>query len=140
MIAWVLGGQILFEISRSYGKLQIAKVLSASQIKKLSHMVEGKGLLHAILVRMVVHGDMVSYAFGLFTNIPRWEFGIVSAIGVAPAAILYAYFGSLPTLFQFGMIAAVVIMLGGYALVKWRNETSFSSHHLAFQNGNGLTH
>jgi len=120
LVAWVLGGQILFEVSRMFGKPLMTKVFSASQLQTFSRLVQGKGMMHSILVRLIVHGDVISYAFGLFTDIRRMEFCLVSAIGVAPAAVLYAYFGSLTFSVQLGIIAAVLLVLGVYWVVQSR--------------------
>ncbi|MDB4978398.1 MAG: hypothetical protein JWM56_584 [Candidatus Peribacteria bacterium] len=105
-LSWVLGSQILFEAARYFGKPVIGKFVSVSQLKTMSGLVEGKSMFHGIFMRMVLHGDIVSYAFGLFTDTSRLEFCIITAIGVAPGAVMYAYFGSLPLTYQVGMALA----------------------------------
>jgi len=36
--------------------------------------VKTKGFAHYVFIRMVMHGDISSYALGIFTDISRWEF------------------------------------------------------------------
>ncbi len=110
LVAWVIGGQILFEAARRFGRPLVAKVLPARALSAAAGIVRG-GFLHSVLVRTVLHGDLVSYAFGLFSGVGRVEYAAVSAIGVAPAAVLYAYLGSLPLWIQLSALAAVGALL-----------------------------
>src|SRR5205085_1276550 len=100
LLAWVIGGQILFEFSRAVGKPVIRKMMSEKRLQAIEHLVDKKGLFNALMIRMFVHEDLVSYAFGMFSSISRWEFLLVTAIGVAPGAYLYSYFGSLPIIYE----------------------------------------
>ncbi len=127
VVAWVAGGQILFEVARVFGKPVVSKVLSPSQLRTFSRIVGGKGLLHAILIRLVVHGDMISYAFGLFTSMRRSEFLLTSAVGVLPAAVIYAYLGSMPFIVQVGLMGIGLGALGGVWLARSRRTRERST-------------
>ncbi len=113
--AWTLGGQILFEVSRLLGRTKMMKYLPPAQIETLHTLIRDKGLIHSILIRMVVHGDIVSYAFGLFTKVNRWEFFLITAVGVFPSALLYSLFGELPVKYQ--LLMAVVILF--FLVLYW---------------------
>ncbi len=122
LVAWVLGAQLLFEFSRFVGKPFMMKIIPTSQLDTIATLVQGDGLLHAIFIRMVVHADIVSYAFGMFTDINRWKFLLVTIIGVGPGAVLYAYFGSLPIVYQIGMALAGIIAFAVYWSIGERRE------------------
>ncbi len=117
-LAWVLGSQMLFEFSRDFGRPVIDKYVSTRYLHHIARLIEGKGILQALFIRMVAHGDTVSYAFGMFTKVSRTEFLIVTAIGVAPGAFMYAYFGSLPFQYQLGLLAFGISMLLIYILLE----------------------
>ena len=117
-LSWVLGSQILFEGSRFFGKRFAAKLLSESQLHAVADMVHDKGMAHALLLRMFVHGDIVSYAFGIFTHISRWNFLWITAVGVAPGAFVYAYFGSLPFVYQVSMAVLGLVILTAYWILE----------------------
>lgn len=114
LIAWVLGGQMLFEFSRAVGKPVIKKMISEEKMKAISSLVDKKGIFNALMIRMFVHEDLVSYAFGMFSNISRWAFLFVTVVGVAPGAFLYAYFGSLPILYEVAFATLGISGLVGY--------------------------
>lgn len=110
-LAWTLGGQILFEVSRLLGRTKMMKYLPPAQIETIHTLIRDKGLVHSILIRMVVHGDIISYAFGLFTKVNRWEFFLITALGVFPSAVLYALFGELPVKYQIVMAGVILFFL-----------------------------
>ncbi|MDB4977961.1 MAG: hypothetical protein JWM56_147 [Candidatus Peribacteria bacterium] len=126
LLSWVLGGQILFEASRYFGKPLIGKYMQSSRLDSIAHLVQGN-FLHSLFIRMIVHGDIVSYAFGIFTTIGRWEFLAVTALGVAPGAFMYAYFGSLPFQYQLGMALLGLLLITSYYIVDLKKPDFFRS-------------
>jgi uncharacterized membrane protein YdjX (TVP38/TMEM64 family) len=119
-IAWVLGSQIIFEFARLVGKPVVLRVAGREKLEQVESLVHSGGFLSAVFVRMVVHGDLVSYAFGIFTGISRWKFLAVTAIGVAPGAVAYAYLGSLPFAYQVGLTAVSVVAFALYWALRGR--------------------
>ena len=126
-LSWILGSQLLFEASRAFGKPLIKSVMIPSHVKTIASLVDDKGILSAIFIRMVVHADMVSYAFGMFTNVNRWKFLLITAVGVAPGAITYSYFGSLPLPYQIGMALVGLAAAGAYWAYDARKHPSSSA-------------
>ncbi len=108
--AWVIGGQILFVFARTFGKPFVTKMLPESQMTMLQELVRDKGFMHSVLIRFVFHGDIISYAFGIFTHISGVRFFFVTLLASAPSATAYAYYGSLPISYQLG-IGGIVILL-----------------------------
>jgi uncharacterized membrane protein YdjX (TVP38/TMEM64 family) len=122
ILAWVIGGQILFEAARFLGKPVMMKFIPTSEFYSIATLLKGKGLLHSILIRMVFHGDIISYAFGLFTHVNSLEFCLVTAVGVTPSAFLYSYFGSLSFRYQLAFIAIALVALVIYWFIDWRQS------------------
>ncbi len=120
LIAWVIGGQIVFEVSRRLGRGFVGRFVQPSYLEQIRKIVSDKGIIHSILVRMVVHADIVSIGFGVFTHVGSAEFLLVTAIGVAPSAILYAYFGSLTFVRQITIAGIALSLLILYWIVDWR--------------------
>jgi uncharacterized membrane protein YdjX (TVP38/TMEM64 family) len=123
ILAWVLGGQILFELARHLGKSWVKKLIPAAQLDTVHAMIRDKNIFHAILIRTVIHGDIVSYAFGILTDISRWEFMLVTALGVAPSAIIYSLYGSMPLHLQVYLgILCIVGIVAFWAGNNWRKS------------------
>ncbi len=133
IIAWVIGGQLLFEVSRGLGKPAMMKFIPKPQLDMIAHMVMQKGFIHSVLVRMLVHGDIVSYGFGIFTNVSRWDFLFVTLIGVTPGALVYAYMGSLPFQYQAALALAGFLGLVAYWTAEIKNPALFRSMHNRFK-------
>lgn len=103
-LGWVLGGLMLFELSRSVARPYLFRMLPKSHIEGIGNLLSKKGLPQALFVRMVVHDDLVNVAFGAFTTINRWEFLLITALATAPGAVMYAYIGSVP--FRYALLLA----------------------------------
>ena len=112
--AWVIGGQILFIFARKLGKPFVTRMLPESQMATLLRLVRDRGFLHSVLIRLVFHGDIISYAFGIFTHISGLRFFLVTVLAAAPSATAYAYYGSLPVAYQLGIGGIVILLLLGY--------------------------
>jgi|GEM_PF-2573265 len=120
LLAWVIGSQIIFEAARYLGKPYVMRHLSKEKQQMAQKIVHGHGFIHAVMVRLFVHGDIVSYAFGIFTHMNRWTFLAVTAIGVLPGAISYAYVGSMPLTYQIAFVIFAFGAAGIYGLVQWK--------------------
>lgn len=110
LVSWMIGGQVLFELSRALGKPAIEKLVGTEQLESIGKVLQGEKLLRSILLRIVIQSDMVSIAFALFTRMGRGEFLLVTALGAAPWAVTYSLFGVLPLLYQ--ILGAIVVCVG----------------------------
>ena len=121
LLGWVLGSQIIFEVARFVGKPVILRFMPKRHLENIGHLIEGQSLARSIFIRMFAHGDIISYAFGIFTKVNRWEFLLVTTVAIAPGAICAAYFGSLPLVYQVSLAAVGIVILGIY----WTIETKY---------------
>jgi uncharacterized membrane protein YdjX (TVP38/TMEM64 family) len=118
IIAWVAGSQIIFEGARRFGKPFVAKLVPPAKLKRIGKMTEHKSLPRQIVLRWIVRGDILSYAFGLFTAVSRRDFFIITLAGVTPGALTYSYFGSLPLAYQLGIAGLGVTCLAAYWAIE----------------------
>jgi uncharacterized membrane protein YdjX (TVP38/TMEM64 family) len=119
--AWVLGSQLLFELARRLGKPFALKFMSKAKLRHIGTLVEGKSLLRQIAMRWIVHGDLVSYAFGIFTNVTRRNFLLITFIGVLPGAFSTSYFGSLPLAYQAAGASVSILLVAAYLLLQTKH-------------------
>ncbi|MBP9751204.1 MAG: VTT domain-containing protein [Candidatus Peribacteraceae bacterium] len=116
LAVWLLGGQILFELVRLLKRTRFARWLQFSHAHSVRALVEEKTLLQAVLLRLVVEGDVLSYAFGLFSTMGSLEFFRHSLVATLPAAVVYTVVGSLPLLIQ---LSVVVLAAAAFAACRW---------------------
>jgi uncharacterized membrane protein YdjX (TVP38/TMEM64 family) len=119
--AWLIGGQLLFELARAYGKPYVAKLIPARQRATIKRMVQDRGIAHALALRFFTHGDLVSYAYGVFTPVSRWEFFVMTAVGVTPGAIIYSYAGALDLRLQVTIATVGIGLLTAYWILEWKH-------------------
>ncbi len=133
-VAWIVGTQVLFELSRSFARPYLLKLIPKQHVKNIGNLLAKKGLVHAFIVRMTIHDDFVSIAFGIFTKVSRWEFLLISVVTVVPGAVLYAYLGALPLTYALLLAALGIVAFLAYwiistnrkAIVHWfRTSISF---------------
>jgi len=83
-------------------------LISLKSINAIEDKIPEKNLFWtALFLRAVIPADIMSYILGLFTRIKFWPFVVVSLIGMAPAAFLLAYVGTVHPLFQ--VIAFLIV-------------------------------
>jgi hypothetical protein len=116
LAVWLLGGQILFELVRLLKRTRFAGRLELPENHAVRALVEENTLLQAALLRLVVEGDVLSYAFGFFSTMGSLEFFRHSLVATLPAALVYTAVGSLPLLVQ---LSVVVLAAGAFAACRW---------------------
>ncbi len=112
---WVIGGQLLFEIVRLLHHTRFASLLNVPQTRAARRLVDNRGLVHSALLRLLVEGDVMSFAYATFSGIGRWEYLRLSLVATIPTAIVYTYVGSLSWQLQLAAAALIVLLL----LVNW---------------------
>ena len=115
-VSWVIGGQILFEVSRALGRGAVERLAGKAQLESIGTVLRRKGLWQSIIVRLLIQSDLLSCAFAVFTTMTRWEFLVVNATGVALWAVAYAYFGVLSIAWQVMGAGVICILAFGYWL------------------------
>lgn len=122
LVCWMAGSAILFEIARRLGKPAVQRLIPDTQREMIRSLTEDRSLWHGIFVRIIVHGDIVSYGFALFTDISRRRFLLITLIGVAPGAFLYSYFSSLPFEHQLSVAVLGIVALLVYEFFRARSD------------------
>jgi len=101
IIGWTLGAIVAFTLARIYGVPLVKKVTSLKKIQEFEKMIPEKNIfLSIVFLRMSIPVDALSYVLGLFSKINFWQYSLATLIGIAPFAILFAYLGALPFLYQ----------------------------------------
>jgi len=116
IVAWTIGAQIAFYISRIFGKKLVYKIVSAEKIGEIEKRIPEKNTFWSlVLLRMIVPVDILSYAVGLFSKIKAKTFLATTFIGVIPFAFIFAYIGTLSSRIQIivfvEIFAAILLML-----------------------------
>jgi uncharacterized membrane protein YdjX (TVP38/TMEM64 family) len=112
-IGWTAGSLIAFYIARRWGSPIVKKLTSMERVKRLRPYVPRRPFWSIVLLRMVVPMDVISYVLGLFTEMTWWSYGLATALGLLPSALILAYIGKMPRAYD-------IIMFGiGCAVVAW---------------------
>jgi len=124
LLVWTIGGQILFLTVRFLGKPRVTKMIPSKNINAIGGFVEGKGVFSSMLVRFVVDGDILSYAFALFSNIKSWRYFGMSLVSSIPAALMYAYVGNTSFWLQIALMVMVFALFVVHKMFKERVDLS----------------
>ena len=115
-IAWTLGSIIAFLLARTYGRQVIGKVVDMESMQKLEAMMGADNVfVSALLLRMVVPVDILSYALGLFSTIRLVPYSVATAIGIVPFVVFFSYAIWIPPFWQafiaVGIFSTVIVIL-----------------------------
>lgn len=112
LIAWTIGSIIAFALARTYGRKIIGRVVDMGSMQKLERMMGSRNaFISAILLRMVVPVDILSYALGLFSTIGFGQYCVATVIGMIPFVLFFSYAIVIPIQWQ------VVMAVGIFAVV-----------------------
>lgn len=115
VIGWTLGSIIVFFICRKYGVPLIKKFVSLERINKIEAKIPEEGLFFsAVLLRMIIPVDVLSYALSLFTKINFKTYVAATVIGIIPFAFVFSYLGTVPWYYQiagFFMVGLIVALI-----------------------------
>mgnify|MGYP005625517889 CR=1 FL=1 len=118
-IGWLLGSTFAFLIARKWGVPFVSKFISLKKIHHLQESLsEAAGFWNILFLRILLPGDYLSYALGLFTPISFRTYIIATTIGLLPFAISYSYLGTFNILYQGIFMAIVVAIFGTFLLFK----------------------
>ena len=97
LYSWIgalLGAILDFGVARWYGRLVVEQFVNIKYLSMTDTFLQRYGLLAIFITRLtpILPFKVVSYGAGL-TTMPFWEFMIATAIGQAPATILYSILG-----------------------------------------------
>lgn len=116
IIGWTVGAQIAFFIAQRFGKTLIEKIISIEKLKTIEERIPKRRIFWSVVfLRMMIPVDVLSYALGLFSQMKSGAYFFATLIGVTPFAFVFAYMGTIPALYQIG-----VLIIGVIALLLWR--------------------
>ena len=116
---WVLGASIAFWIARRFGMPVVEKMIGSKRIDAVQNRIPKHNLFWMVVaLRMLVSVDILSYALGLFSQMPWQRYVLATAIGVTPFGFYLAYAGTLPFWYQLVAIA-VALAIAAIALVRY---------------------
>jgi uncharacterized membrane protein YdjX (TVP38/TMEM64 family) len=118
-IGWLLGSTFAFLIARKWGVPFVSKFIS---LKKVHHLQESlsetAGFWNILFLRILLPGDYLSYALGLFTPISFRTYILATTIGLLPFAIGYSYLGTFNILYQGIFMAIIVAIFAVFIIFK----------------------
>ena len=115
---WVLGAMAAFLIARVYGVPLVSRITSIERIYEIQKSLSPRHIFwSAVLLRMIMPVDILSYALGLFGLIGWKEYLFATALGVTPFAFAFAYVGTLSVLYQLVILLALAPLI---AVWLWR--------------------
>lgn len=90
----LLGAILDFGVARWYGRLVVDRLVNMKYLSMADNFLQKYGLVAIFITRLtpIIPFKVVSYGAGL-TTMPLWKFAIATAIGQAPAIILYSILG-----------------------------------------------
>ncbi|MBP2626424.1 MAG: associated protein [Firmicutes bacterium] len=97
LYSWIgalLGAILDFGVARWYGRLVVERFINIKYLTMTDMFLDKYGLLAVFVTRLtpIIPFKVVSYGAGL-TIMPLWKFVIATAIGQAPATIMYSILG-----------------------------------------------
>ncbi|MBU6388577.1 VTT domain-containing protein [Patescibacteria group bacterium] len=119
---WTIGASVAFSLARRYGLSLVARIIGARNAAKLHDRVPlGDPFWSVVLLRVLVPVDLLSYALGLFTDMPWRRYVLATLIGVAPFGFVFAYVGALPSWYQFLSFASILVLVS-FMLLQYQRK------------------
>jgi uncharacterized membrane protein YdjX (TVP38/TMEM64 family) len=118
---WSIGSLAAFLLARRFGERLVYRFVDRRHVEELRGKLDGRRLFWLIaFARFVLPVDVVSYAAGMFTKMPWYEYLAATIIGIVPFALLFSYAASYSVLVQLAVGAAVLAI----AALYWRRIRS----------------
>lgn len=112
ILGWTMGALVAFGIAKKWGLPAVALIVGENRVDALRSRIPTKNLFWSVmLLRMLVPVDLLSYALGIFSDMPWGSYVLATLIGVAPFGFFFAFAGTLPPWYQIGAF------LGAFVLV-----------------------
>ena len=106
VIGWMIGAAIAFSLARKYGKPFVSRFIKSKYLIHLERLIPEKNIFWSIVIlRMSIPTDILSYALGLFTNIPMNIYLLATFFGLIPFAFIFAYSVNLSVWHQIAALA-----------------------------------
>ncbi len=119
---WTAGSLLAFLIARRWGTPLVRKLTSIERIKRLKPYIPKNLFWSVVAIRMVLPMDAISYALGLFTDMPWSTYAAATALGLTPAAFVLAYLGK--KTHAYDIITILIACMVGIAIIVSVRSTS----------------
>lgn len=119
LAGWTLGSLLAFLLARHLGEKYLAKIVKDAEAYQ-RYIPEKNLFLGVIMTRIFIPIDLMSYAIALFTKIDAKRFTLATLIGFAPGTAILAYYGGVPTVAKYVLIAIGVLYI--IAISVFREE------------------
>jgi uncharacterized membrane protein YdjX (TVP38/TMEM64 family) len=123
---WTMGSCLAFFLARRFGAPVVRRVAGRAQLREAERTAKRTIPKHhlfwwALLAQALLPIDLISYAFGLFTDLEFGAYALATAIGDLVPGLFFAYAGDVPGWYQIGALVFAVVVAG---LLFWRLEAS----------------
>lgn len=109
ILGWATGSQIAFFLARRFGKPLVSRLVSLEALSRYEKKLPENNLFWAVVfLRMTIPVDILSYAFGLFSNMKAIPFLLATIIGITPFSLVFAYSGTLSVSLQITILLAAM--------------------------------
>jgi uncharacterized membrane protein YdjX (TVP38/TMEM64 family) len=94
LYSWIgalLGAMLDFGMARWYGRVVVEKIVNSKYLDMINNFLHRYGIVAIFITRLtpIIPFKMISFSAGL-TTMSLWRFVLATAIGQAPAIILYS--------------------------------------------------
>ena len=143
---WVgamLGAYLGFLLARAFGQPVLRLLVKPSRLERSQRWLQRIDIPILLAVRLlpVLSFNLINFALGL-TTISWWRFSWTTAVGIVPATILMVTFGAHLNdwrVLVLMALAALLLCLGGYAMLNRRQASQQEPFNPASQRCNGAS-
>jgi uncharacterized membrane protein YdjX (TVP38/TMEM64 family) len=120
---WTLGSATAFFLARRFGAPFVEHIAGRVRLhaveKTTRRMIPKQHLFWwALFMQALLPMDLISYAFGLFTEIGLGPYALATGIGDLVPGFFFAYAGTLPIWYEIGAMVVAFSIIG---LLFWRS-------------------
>ena len=143
---WVgamLGAYLGFLLARAFGQPVLRLLVKPSRLERSQRWLQRIDIPILLAVRLlpVLSFNLINFALGL-TTISWWRFSWTTAVGIVPATVLMVTFGAHLNdwrVLVLMALAALLLCLGGYAMLNRRQASQQDLFNPASQRCNGAS-
>lgn len=142
-IGAMLGAYLGFLLARAFGQPVLRLLVSPARLERSQRWLQRVDIPILLAVRLlpVLSFNLINFALGL-TTISWWRFSWTTAVGIVPATILMVTFGAHLNdwrVLVLMALAALLLCLGGYAMLNRRQASQQEPFNPASQRCNGAS-
>jgi len=109
-VGWWIGAILAFHLAKKYGRTFVMKMVPLDRAEKIVSRVSGKNQFTVLtLLFVLLPGDILSYAVGIFVPVRMATFISASFLGILITSFVFGYGVALPALHQ--LIAGTMLFI-----------------------------